>query len=96
MSSLRSLQRGVIRNQCYKRDGHTKAFKDEWEKIHYGKEVDNEGKVSVKTKKVEKPKQTHFDDGKSYMKRLKAAKAFFESVKNKNGNSSTSAREKVC
>ena len=96
MSSLRSLQRGVIKHQCYKRDGHTKAFKDEWEKIHYGKEVTDNEKKSVKSKKSEKTKQKHFDDGKSLLGYLKAARAFADSVKNKNGNSNTSAREKVC
>jgi hypothetical protein len=96
-STLRKLQRDVIRNKCYQRDGHTGEFKDEWEKIHYGKEVDNEGKVvSVKSKKVEKPKQKHFDDGKSYVKYLKAVKTYIDSVRNKQTKANMNAKAKVC
>lgn len=96
-STLRKLQRGAIRNKCYQRDGHTRAFKDEWEKVHYGKEVDDEGKVmSVKSKKVEKKKQRHFDDGKSYVNYLKAMKTFIESVRNKQSKANTNAKAKVC
>lgn len=100
MSSLRRLQRDVIRNKCYKRNGNKKSFKNEWDKLHYGviEETNDDGEVvTVKSKKVEKSKQRHFDDGKSYLRYLKAAKAFAESVRNKSQNkSNTNAKAKVC
>ena len=96
-SAFRKLQRGVIRNQCYQRDGHTRAFEDEWEKVHYGKEVDDEGKVvAVKKVKVEKKKQRHFDDGRSYVKYLKAMKTYIDSVRSKQSKANTNAKAKVC
>lgn len=97
--TLRRLQREVIKNQCYQRDGRKKAFKDEWEKVHYGIEEANENEAaSVKSKKVEKTKQRHFDDGKAYVKHLKAVKSFVESMRNKTSQnkSNTNAKTKVC
>lgn len=94
MSALRTLKRNIVKAQCYKKYGHRHAFKDEWESIHYGKEVDDDGNVTTKSKKVEKPKQRHFDDGRTYSKYLKAAKTFVDSVKNK--KTTTNAKEKVC
>lgn len=94
MSTLRSLQRKAIKNKCYKKNGNTKAFKNEWERIHYGKEVDKDGNVTMKTKKVEKPKQKHIDNGKAYMRHLKAMKSFVDNMKNQ--SKTTNAREKVC
>ena len=96
-NALRKLQRGVIINQCYQRDGHKRAFNDEWEKVHYGKETDDEGKVvAAKKVKVEKKKQRHFDDGKSYVKYLNAVKSYIDGVKNKQNKSNTNAKAKVC
>lgn len=98
MSGLRSLQRGAIRNQCYKRDHHKRAFKDEWNKIHYGvvEETDNDKVVATKKKKVEKKKQRHFDDGKSYVKYLKAMKTYIDGARSKQSKANTSAKAKVC
>jgi hypothetical protein len=31
MSSLRKLERNVIKSECYKKDGNTKKFKNEWD-----------------------------------------------------------------
>lgn len=94
MSTLRKLQREVIKNQCYKRNGNKKSFKNEWDKFHYGEEiVDDDGKVIVAKKtKVEKKKQRHFDNGKSYVKYLKAWKSMIDNMKTNKSN----AREKVC
>lgn len=94
MSALRTLQRNAIKAQCYKKYGHRHAFKDTWEAIHYGKEVDDDGNVTTKSKKVEKARQNHFDDGRTYSKYLKAAKAFVNNVKN--NKNTTNAKEKVC
>lgn len=96
-SALRKLQRSVIRNKCYQRDGHTRAFEDEWNKVHYGEEVDDDGKVvAAKKVKVEKKKQRHFDDGKSYVKYLKAMKTYIDGVRSKQSKANTNAKAKVC
>lgn len=46
MSALRSLEREVIRNQCYRANHNTKAFQYEWNKHHYkdGKTKNTAGK----------------------------------------------------
>lgn len=96
-NAIRKLQREVIRNRCYHENGNKQSFKDEWDKIHYGKteEVDDDGKViSVKSKRVEKKKSGHTDNGKVFVRRLKAMKAFADSMRNKVQN--TNAKEKVC
>lgn len=42
-SMQRKLARGIVRNECYKRDGNIKAFRAEWDKVHYQrKETVNE------------------------------------------------------
>ena len=94
MSTLRSLKREIIKTQCYKQNGNKKTFKEEWEKVHYGKNVvDDDGNViKAKKEKVEKKKQNHFDNGKSYMKYLKSWKSMVENIKTNKSN----AREKVC
>ena len=97
--TLRKLQRNVIKNQCYQKDHHVKGFEDEWERVHYGKteEVDDDGKVvSVKSNKVEKPKQRHFDNGKSYLRYLKAMKSYIDGVKNNQSKANMNAKAKVC
>lgn len=95
MSSLRRLKREVVKNKCYKENHNTRAFHHEWEKVHYGvtEEVDNDGNVvSAKSNKVEKKKQRHFDDGKNYVKYLKAWKSMIDNMRTNKSN----AREKVC
>lgn len=97
MSTLRSFKREMIRNQCYQKNRNTKAFKDEWERIHYGKteEFDDEGNIiSVKSNKVNKKKQRHYDDGRAYVRHLKAVKSFISNMKNNAQKSNV--REKVC
>ena len=98
MSTLRSLHRGVIKNQYYQKNRNTKGFKNEWERIHYGRteEFDDDGNVvSVKSNKIEKKKQKHYDDGKAYVRYFKAVKTFAENMRNKSQNK-TNVREKVC
>lgn len=95
MSAIRKLQRDVIRSRCYKQNSNKKAFKHEWEKFHYGQieEKDNDGNViGVKINKVEKQKRRHNDDGRTYMKYLKAWKSMIDNMKTNKSN----AREKVC
>ena len=100
MGALRKLQRESIRHRCYQRDHHKRAFKDEWDKVHYGvtEEVDKDGKViATKSKKKEKRKQGHFDNGKVYIRHIQAVKAFVESMRNKDQNKSNmNAKAKVC
>ena len=94
MSTLRKLEREVIRNKCYKRNHNKKSFKNEWEKFHYSEDVvDDDGKVVVaKKEKVKKKKQRHFDNGKHYTNYLKAWKSMVENMR----ENKTNAREKVC
>lgn len=96
-NALRKLQRGVVMNQCYQRDGHKRGFEDEWSKVHYGEKTDDEGKViAAKKVKVEKKKQRHFDDGKSYVKYLKAMKTYIDDVRNNQSKANMNAKSKVC
>ena len=86
MGTLRKLEREVIRNKCYLRDGNTKSFKEEWDKHHYkrNEEVDANGNVkSVRKKKSSKKKQHHHDNGKLLIKQWKAMKSFVENMKDK-------------
>lgn len=76
MSSLRKLEREVIRNKCYKRDGNTKAFKSEWEKHHYKEDV----------KRVEKKKKRGYMTGKQLLMQMKLMKKLFGAVKKASGN----------
>lgn len=94
MSTLRKLEREVIKNQCYKENHNKKSFKHEWEKFHYRQDVlDDDGNVVVaKKSKVEKKKQRHFDNGKNYMNYLKSCKSMIDNMKANKSN----AREKVC
>lgn len=85
MSSIvRSMQRDIIRQRCYKRDGNTKAFHKEWEKFHNPRvEVANtDGTVTSKIKRTQKKKQRHNDNGKLFVKQLKAFKGFIDNLKN--------------
>lgn len=72
MSSLRRLQRGVIRNRCRRNTGSTKSFKEEWDRIHYSK-IDADGNTVVVD--TRKPKKRHEDSGRLIIQRLKAMKA---------------------
>lgn len=78
MSSLRRLEREVVRNQCKKRNGNTKAFHEAWEDYHYKRSevVDAEGNVEVvrqKKGRAGKKKQQHFN-GKQLIQRLQMFK----------------------
>lgn len=94
MSTLRKLQRSVIRNKCYKENGSTKGFEEKWERLHYGEDVvgDDGNVVVAKKSKVEKKKQRHFDDGRAYMKYLKSWKSMIDNMKTNKSN----AKTKVC
>lgn len=86
MSSLRSLERTVIRNQCYLKNGNTKGFKKAWEDYHYGRTetTDKNGNVVV-TKKMSgaKKKRRHNDNGKLIVKQMKMFKNFLNELKAK-------------
>ena len=86
MSGLRSLERTVIRNQCYLKNGNTKGFKEAWEKYHYPRtEKTNEDGTVVVSKKLSnsRKKQRHNDNGKVIVQQLKGFKAFINSLKQK-------------
>ena len=47
-SMQRKLARGIVRNECYKRDGNIKAFRAEWDKVHYQRrEMSNENGSTI-------------------------------------------------
>lgn len=96
--TFRKMQRKILKTQCYKNNHNTKAFASEWEKFHYGmvEETDDNDNKVLKSKKVEKTKKRHFDDGKSYVKYLKAMKTYIDSVRNNQNKSNTNAKAKVC
>lgn len=56
MSSLRKLQREVIKNKCYQRDHNIKSFGYEWRKYHNHRTegVKNDGTIESKTKRKKK------------------------------------------
>ena len=81
MGTLRSLERQVIRNKCYRENGNTKMFHDEWEKYHYPRQeiVQKNGETITIAKKkglAGKKKQEHFDDGKKAFRFYKAMKEY--------------------
>lgn len=83
-SMIRSMQREMIRQKCYKRDGNTKAFHSEWEKFHNPRveTTDADGKVTSKIKRTQKRKRTHTDDGRVFIKQLRAFKQFVNGLAN--------------
>ena len=86
MSTLRKLEREVIRNQCRKENGNTKNFKKAWDDYHYKRteEVDENGNVtSTRKRRTSKKKQKHNDNGKVFIKQLKAWKSFINNMKDK-------------
>lgn len=89
MSTLRKLEREVIRNQCRLKNGNTKGFKEAWDKYHYkrNEEVDANGNVkSTRKKRSSSKKQHHYDNGKFLIKQWKAMKSFVENMKDKAKN----------
>lgn len=77
MSTMRSLQREVIRNQCYKKNGNTKAFKSEWDKFHGARmeQATDNGTVVTRRKTGQKKKRYH-DNGKALIKTWQMMKKF--------------------
>lgn len=71
-SIVRSMQRDIIRQRCYKRDGNTKAFHSEWEKFHNPRveTTDTNGNVTSKIKRTQKRKRIHTDNGKVFIKQF--------------------------
>lgn len=84
-SMVRSMQREMVRQKCYKRDGNTKAFRAEWQKFHYPRveATDKNGNVTSKVKRVnQKRKRSHTDNGKVFIRQLRAFKQFVNGLKN--------------
>ena len=79
----RSIQRNIIRQRCYKRDGNTKAFHDEWEKFKYPRqEITNpDGTVTTKiARKGAKRKNIGMNRSVPFSKRISAFSRFIKSV----------------
>lgn len=94
MSSLRKLQREVIRNQCYCKNGNTKNFKAEWDKVHAKRveTVDAKGNTVV-TRKASNKKKRHNDNGKLIVRQLRAMKSFLTGLKEKKAQTDNAVTE---
>lgn len=94
MSSLRKLQREVIRNQCYRKNGNTKNFKAEWDKVHSKRVemVDEHGNTVVTRKKTSRKKR-HNDNGKLIVRQLRAMKSFIANLKDKKSQTDNAVTE---
>lgn len=92
MSTMRSLQREVIKNKCYKRDGNTKAFKSEWEKFHGARmeQATKDGAIVTRRKNNQK-KRKHYDNGKTLVKTWQLMKNLFADRMAKNKKPKTIA-----
>lgn len=92
MSSLRKLQREVIRNQCYRKNGNTKNFKAEWDKVH-SKRVETVDAKGNTARKVSNKKKRHNDNGKLIVRQLRAMKAFLTGLKEKKAQTDNAVTE---
>ena len=84
-SMVRSMQREMIRQKCYKCDGNTKAFIAEWQKFYYPKVeiTDKNGNVAFKVKRAnQKRRRSHTDNGNVFIRQFRAFKQFVNGLKN--------------
>ena len=93
--TLRTLEREVIKNRCYRRDGHKKAFKYEWDKFHSGRKevVDENGNVTSIRKKKNTKNSKH--NPNALAKQLKTMKALASNMKDKIQNKKEKTKQKV-
>ena len=84
--SIRKYERAIIRHRCIKRDGHARAFSEEWKTYHDAKvkarieQDEKNGKVTtIKTKPT--TKKTHYDNGKLWLKQLRNMKEMIANMK---------------
>ena len=84
--SIRKYERAIIRHNCIKRDGHARAFSDEWKKYHDAKvksrieQKQKDGNVTtIRTKPVSTKK--HHDDGKLWLRQLRFMKNMIANMK---------------
>lgn len=86
--SVRSSERFMIKERCYKEDGNTKNFKAEWKKYHDAKmkarveETERDGRVTAVRAKPKK-KQHHYDNGKLALRQWRAMKEMIANMKKK-------------
>lgn len=93
--TLRKLEREVVRNKCYERDGNKKAFKYEWDKFHSKRKESvnsDESVVSVRKKKNTKNSK---HSSNVLAKQLKAMKSLASNVKEKIQNKKETTKQKV-
>lgn len=82
-SAIRKLEREVIRNQCYAKDGNNKGFENAWNEYHYKESVDENGNTKPVEKKAARKKQHHYDDGRVLVKQWKAMKSYIAEMREK-------------
>lgn len=82
-NAIRKLQRNVIKTKCYEENHNTKGFKKEWDKYHVERIEQSTANGTVVTRKRTgaKKKQRHEDNGRIFMKKLKAMKNYIDNVK---------------
>ena len=84
--SIRKYERAIIKHRCIERDGHDKAFHEEWKKYHDAK-VKNRTELAEKNGNVTairtKPitKKTHHDNGKLWLRQLRTMREMFANMK---------------
>ena len=94
---MRKYERSIIRHQCIANDGNTKNFREEWKKYHDAKvkarteQVDKNGKItSIRNKPISKKR--HYDNGKLWLRQLRAMKSFIASIKKKTAENNQSEK----
>ena len=83
MSSLRKLEREIIKTKAYQKKGNNSSFKEDWNTYRTAKFGENNVPKSTATKK-----QRHNDSKDSFIGALRyqkaMIKAYLEGLKNKN------------
>lgn len=70
MSSLRKLERDIIKSKCYVQNGNTSKFKEEWNTYRTAKFGENAPKNSMPKKKRFLDKKNDFINALKYQKMM--------------------------
>lgn len=88
MTTQRSIERTIVKNQCLEKYGNLDNFKEEWKKYHDSKikarveRAEKDGRV-IAIRNKPKKKQRHYDNGKLAIRQMKIVKELFAKMKNK-------------
>lgn len=77
MSSLRKLEREVIRSKCYAQNGNTSKFNEEWKAYRTAKFADQKVPVNTMPKK-----KRHLDKAKDFINAMKYQKMMIQNYIN--------------